>query len=52
MDSKGTLDVTSLKKRNILKRAAFDIHKAIEKLPRPRHGLVPQGYRYLGPLKD
>ena len=41
-----------MKKRNILKGGAFDIHKAIGKLPRPRRGFVPPGYRYLGSLND
>ena len=36
MDNKRILAVASLKKRNILKGGAFDIHKAIGKLPRPR----------------
>ena len=51
MDNKRILAVTSLKKRNILKgNGAFDIHNAIMKLPRPRRGFVPPGYRYLGPF--
>ena len=32
--------------------SGFDIHKLIGKLPRPKKGFVPPGYKYLGPYNN
>ena len=50
MDSKRIIAVASLKKRNVLKGRAFDIHKAIGKLPRPKRGFVPHRIPFSGSL--
>ena len=50
MNSRQLLTVQSLKQQNILRGNGIDIHKLIEKLPRPKRGWVLPGYRYCGPF--